>query len=112
MKRTNGNVRLFVIAGLLVGAALALLVSPFASTSPDGLERVAEDEGFADAADEHRLGDSPLADYAVRGVDDERVSTGAAGVIGVLLTFGLATGVVAAVRVLRDRRAPAEAPRA
>ena len=95
------NVKLFVVAGLLLAAALAVFVSPFASSSPDGLERVAEDEGFADTATEHRLGDSPVADYAVDGVDDERVSGGLAGLVGVLVTFGLGVGVFAVLRTLR-----------
>lgn len=94
------NTKLFVVAGLLLGLALAIFVSPFASNSPDGLEKVAAEEGFADSAAEHELGDSPLADYAVDGIDDERVSAGASGLIGVLLTLGVTVGVFAVVRAL------------
>ncbi len=95
------DTKLFVVAGLLVGLALAVFVSPFASSSPDGLEKVAEEEGFADSATEHQLDDSPLADYAVDGVDDESISTGASGLIGVLLTLGVTAGILAIVRTLR-----------
>ena len=101
------NVKLFVVAGLLLAVALAIFVSPFASSSPDGLERVAEDEGFAETAAEHRLDDSPVADYAVDGVDDERVSGGLAGLVGVLVTFGLGVGVFAVLRTLRPSGAGA-----
>lgn len=92
------STKLFVAAGVLLGLALAVFVSPFASSSPDGLERVAEDEGFADSATDHELGDSPLADYGVDGMDDEQLSTAASGLIGVLTTLGLATGVFALAR--------------
>lgn len=100
------NTKLFVTAGVLLGLALAVFVSPFASSSPDGLERVAEDEGFADSSTDHRLGDSPLADYGAEGVDDEELSIAASGLVGVLVTLGLATGVFALAR--RNRATPAE----
>ena len=64
---------------------------------------MAEEEGFGDTADDHHLSDSPLADYGVDGIDDERLSTGASGVVGVLLTFGVGVGVFATVRALRPR---------
>ncbi|MBA2280841.1 MAG: PDGLE domain-containing protein, partial [Acidimicrobiia bacterium] len=70
----------FIAAGLVVALALAGFVSPYDSGAPDGLERVAIDNGFAGEADPHALGDGPTAGYAVRGVDDERLSTGLAGV--------------------------------
>jgi hypothetical protein len=100
----RGNVRLFVIAGLLVGLGLAILVSPFASSQPDGLEKVATEEEFADAAQDHDLADGPLADYGVEGVENERVGTAVAGVIGTLLTFGIGLGLFALVRTLRRRQ--------
>lgn len=79
--------------GLVVALVLAGGVSYYASSAPDGLERVAEDVGFADAAEDSAAADSPLSDYGVSGIDDERVSVGLAGVIGVvvvgLVAFGL-----------------------
>lgn len=99
----SSTVKLFVIAGLLVGLGLALLVSPFASSSPDGLEKVATDEGFDEAARDHDLGRGPLADYGVEGIDDERIGTGVAGVIGTLVTFGIGLGLFAVVRSLRPK---------
>lgn len=99
-RRTAGT-RPFLIAGLLVAIALALFVSPFASSSPDGLEKVSIDQGFDDTAEDHALSDSPVADYGVQGVGDERVSTGLAGLIGVLLTFGIGAGLFG---LLRRRR--------
>ena len=79
----------FVVGGLLVVLALGVFVSPFASSNPDGLEKVAVEKGFDETADDHALDDSPLADYGVRVVGDDRLSTAASGLVGVLLTFGV-----------------------
>lgn len=97
----KANMRYFVVAGILLAAALAIFVSPFASSSPDGLERVAADEGFDGAAEDSAVADSPLADYGVEGIDDERTGTGVAGVVGILATFGLGVGVFGLLRVMR-----------
>ena len=109
MTRRNG----FLLVGLLVALLLAGVVSGFASSSPDGLEKVAQDQGFADTAEDSALSDSPVADYAVEGVEDERLSTGLAGVLGVTVTFVLGLGLFALVRRRGDSPAEpddAEAP--
>ena len=95
----------FVAGGIAVAVLLVTVVAPMASSDPDGLERVAIDEGFADNAEEHALDDSPLADYQVGGVENDRVSTAAAGLVGMAATF-----VLGAVLVLlaRRRRQPAQ----
>lgn len=87
-----------VAAGLLVALVLAGVVSYYASSSPDGLNKVAEDKGFAATAEDHPLEDSPVADYEVRGVSDGRVAGGLAGVLGVVVTFALGGVVFLAVR--------------
>lgn len=97
---------LFVVGGLVVVLGLAFFVSPLASESPDGLERVSIDEGFAETAEEHPLDDGPLADYGVEGVEDEGLSTGLAGVIGVAITFGIGMILFGVLRLLRARRSP------
>ena len=94
----------FVAAGLLVALALAFFVSPEASSKPDGLNKVAIDEGFADEEAAHDLEDGPLAGYGVEGVDDKRLSTGLSGIIGVAVTFALAGGAVLALRLVQGRR--------
>lgn len=101
--------RTFLLAGLLVALLLGGVVSHYASSHPDGLEHVAEQTGFLDSADDHAASDGPLADYAVRGVDDQRLSGGLAGVIGVGVTLLLAGGIALAVRRRADqRREPVE----
>lgn len=88
----------FLGAGLLVALLLAGVVSGFADSDPDGLEKVAEDQGFAETAKDSALADGPLADYTVRGVDDERLSTGLAGVLGVGITFAFGLGLFLLVK--------------
>ncbi|MGW5851381.1 energy-coupling factor ABC transporter permease [Streptomyces sp. NPDC055254] len=83
-----------------LGAALVLagFVSFYASASPDGLEKVAADQGFDQKAEDHAAAESPLADYGVKDVDDERLSGGLAGIIGVGATVAVGTGVFWTVR--------------
>jgi PDGLE domain len=97
----------FIVAGLVVALALAFLVSPEASSEPDGLDKVAIDEGFADAEEAHPLEGLPTAGYAVRGIDDDRLGTGAAGVIGIAVTFTATVGL--ALLVGRRNRRPSTA---
>jgi cobalt/nickel transport protein len=97
------NVKLFVIGGLMVAVGLGVFVSPFASSSPDGLERVAIDKGFIGSAEDHQFSDSPIADYAIDGVDNEKLSTGLSGLIGVLITFGVGLVAFGGLRMWRDR---------
>jgi hypothetical protein len=108
----SSNLRLFLLGGLLVTIGLALVVSGFASSQPDGLEKVATDKGFLETARDHPLADGPLADYAVKGVDNQRVSTGLSGLIGVLVTFGLGLALFALVRALRSRGQDSDPTRA
>jgi cobalt/nickel transport system permease protein len=78
------------MAGLLIALALAA-ASPLASTHPDGLEFVAEQQGFLD----HTLA-SPyqaIPDYVMPGIANEGAATIAAGILGVIVVFLVAIGV-------------------
>ena len=88
----------FLIAGFVLSLFFAGVVSNYASSNPDGLEKVAEDIGFLDSAKEHTNADGLLADYGVKGIENERLSTGAAGVIGVIATAGVSTGLFLILR--------------
>ena len=80
------------VAPTLAALLIALCLSPFASALPDGLEAVmAQYQLLHEAAP---LFVTPLADYQVAGVSSEMLSTGLAGLIGVVLTF-LAAGALA-----------------
>lgn len=90
--------RSILVAGGLVALVLAGAVSYLASGDPDGLEYVAGEEGFAQAARDHLLGDSVLADYG----DLAGIPVGVAGVLGVVVTVGAGLAVFRAVS--RSRR--------
>ena len=88
----------FLISGFVVSLFLAGVVSFYASSNPDGLEKVAEDIGFIETAKDHTYADGALADYGVKGIDNARLSTGAAGVIGVVAPGVISTGLFMVVR--------------
>ena len=91
----------FIAAGFLVAALLAGGASYYASSHPDGLEKVAEDIGFIDAAKDSAVAGSPLADYGIKGIDNARVSGGLAGILGII-----ATGVVGGALFMFIRKKP------
>jgi len=89
-------------AGLAVALVLGVFVSQFASSSPDGLEKVAEDKGFLESAeDKEAWTASPLPDYTVPGVGAEGTSTGLAGLLGTAAMFAVGFGVI---RMVTPRR--------
>jgi cobalt/nickel transport system permease protein/cobalt/nickel transport protein len=92
------STRALVATGLLVALLLAGVVSFYASDSPDGLNRVAEDKGFSDTQRKHASHDSPLAGYGTKGVDDQRLSGGLAGLVGCVVVLALAGGLTFVVR--------------
>ena len=87
-----------VAVGLVLSLVLAGGASYYASSQPDGLEKVAGDIGFLDSAKESAVEDGPLAGYGVAGVDNERISGGLAGVIGVASTAAVSFGLFYALR--------------
>jgi len=89
------------LISFLVCLAVACL-SPLASSSPDGLERVAEDRGFLELGQEAPY--QVIADYVFPGIENEALATILAGIIGTLILFGAAYGL-AWLLTLRRRRA-------
>jgi cobalt/nickel transport protein len=110
--------RTFLLIGLFVALVLAGVVSSFASGAPDGLDSVAREGCTFDSSGgitggdciarreaENQTADSPLADYGIRGIGNGYLSTGLAGVTGVLVTLGLGYGLF---WLARRRRSPAD----
>lgn len=95
MKISN---RRFYAGIILISALLAGGVSYYASSSPDGLEKVAEDVGFIETAQDHSFGDFTLADYGFKGLESARLSVGFAGLIGVAATALMALGLFRLIR--------------
>jgi cobalt/nickel transport system permease protein len=79
-----------LIGGSVIALALAIL-SPLASSHPDGLEWVAEQKGFLDVAKGAFYNIMP--DYAVPGISDPNLATIAAGILGAIIVFGVAIGI-------------------
>jgi len=92
--------RRFTILALAVAICLGAALSPLASRSPDGLERVAREQRIDGLARTHR---APVSGYAFPGLGDARVATALAGLTGVLGVFVLGAAVVTLAR----RRRPA-----
>jgi PDGLE domain len=108
----HASIRLFAAVGLSLAIGLAFFLSPYASSSPDGLNRVAGDEGFDDTAQVSAVQDSsPIPGYAFPGIGDEKLAKAVAGFIGTLGVFAVGSGIAYVVR-RRDPAARAAAPTA
>ena len=84
----------FVLVGLGISLLAALLLSPLASTHPDGLKKAAQVHGFAEKGAAFKLWKfAPLADYALPWVKHKRVSTAISGIAGTLAIFFLSWGI-------------------
>jgi cobalt/nickel transport system permease protein len=85
----------WIIGGIAI-TLLVVLVSPFASGFPDGLEWVAGENGFLDTAV-----DAPfqlLPDYTIPALGETGLSTILAGVIGALVVAAIAFGLAHLLR--------------
>jgi cobalt/nickel transport system permease protein len=77
-------------AGLAVAVLLAI-ASPLASAFPDGLEKVAEENGFIDTAQSSSY--QLIPDYIFPGIANEALATILAGIVGVAIVFGVTLAV-------------------
>jgi hypothetical protein len=93
------TMRRFTLLAAALAVGLALAASPFASSSPDGLERVAGDRAFLDRGRLAPVQESaPAPGYALPGIADGRLATGLAGFAGTLVVLGLGWAVTGAAR--------------
>jgi hypothetical protein len=90
-----------IIWGVFAAFILAISLSPFASQHPDGLERVAEDQGFIGRETTGEGAGAPMADYHIPGVKNEKMATALAGAAGVIIVFVVGYG---AARMLQKRK--------
>lgn len=75
---------------LILSLVAASVISLFASSHPDGLERVLEDHEVPVA--EEVSFTAPMPDYVLPGIEQPAISASLAGVTGMLLTLGAAWG--------------------
>lgn len=92
--------------GILIGGSILALVlailSPLASSHPDGLEWVAEQKGFLDAAKDSVY--TIIPDYTMPGISNTTLATIIAGIIGTVIVFGISFGVAHAEKKVKKQR--------
>ncbi len=99
-----------ILVGIAVAVALVIFLAPNANADPDGLEKVAAEQGIDSGARDHDLAGGPLADYTVRGVENRHAGTRIAGLLGVAVTFALGAGIASVVRRSRRPQSPPAPP--
>jgi cobalt/nickel transport protein len=93
---------ILIAVGIAIGLFITLF-SPWASSEPDGLERVAEDKEFIEEGKDPPY--QVIADYAFPGVENERVATILAGIVGVLIVAAVSLGIGLGLWTLSRSRA-------
>jgi cobalt/nickel transport system permease protein len=78
------------VGGLLIAVLLAVL-SPLASAHPDGLEWVADKNGFLEAARNPIY--QIIPDYVFPGITNKAFATILAGILGVVIVFCVVLGI-------------------
>ncbi|MCJ7710983.1 MAG: PDGLE domain-containing protein [Chloroflexi bacterium] len=86
-EKTSQRGRWWWVAGVAIAALVVVVLAPLASRDPDGLERVAADQGFIDRASNFFSG--ILSGYEIPGISDPAVSTIVSGLIGVAIVVGV-----------------------
>jgi hypothetical protein len=87
----------------LIISLLIAVLSPLASSSPDGLEKVAENKGFIGLAQSAPF--QVIADYVFPGIENEVVATILAGLLGTIVIFGVVYGIGWLIKSRRTERA-------
>jgi len=93
-------------AAVITVAVVAAVISQFASSSPDGLARVADNQGIEASSDAPTTTGSIFADYATRGIDNEQLSLAVAGLAGAMLAGAVGTGLLLSSRAGRESASP------
>lgn len=81
----------FLIIAIFLSVLVAGGLSSFASSSPDGLEKVSADKGLDANVTDSAVSGSIFADYSVSGLEN---STWLAGIIGLAITALLGIALV------------------
>ena len=71
---------------LYLAVLIAVLAALFASRNPDGLDKVSQMLGFAGKGTENA---AIMTGYSIGFLGESGLSTAAAGIAGVLITFGI-----------------------
>lgn len=90
VKFSDKTTIIVVITGIVISVLVATFLSPFASTFPDGLEKVAQRFGFAEKATE--VINSKffvIKDYSISFTDNEFWKGALAGLFGVFIVLAV-----------------------
>ena len=87
------GIGVIIAAGLALSLLLAGVVSFYASSEPDGLNKVAADHGLDKFAQDSANAGLPTAGYDIAGIDNDRLSGGLAGILGVVVVLALGFGL-------------------
>lgn len=77
----------WILGGIGISVVVVVAAAFLASSDPDGLERVAGDQGIIGRAQDALY--AILPDYTIPGIDDPVVSTILSGVVGIAIVFGI-----------------------
>lgn len=88
-RRTPTNERKTILAyGIIIILGMLILIVPYASKMPDGLERVARSLGFEYKEEVRHAISTPLSGYKFPGFESAAAASIVAGVTGVVAVFG------------------------
>ena len=96
MSPKKGSQNRLIFWGVFLALTVAVFLSPWASSLPDGLERVAGNLGFTEKSGQSGLTlwrHSPLPDYKLPGILNEGWGTALSGFLGTLALVGLGWGL-------------------
>jgi cobalt/nickel transport protein len=89
----------FVWVGLGVALLVALFLSPFASTSPESLEKIAEAKRVSETTKAWKFWKyAPFSDYTLPWVKNTKISTALSGLAGTLAIFSITIGIAKLIR--------------
>lgn len=98
------NIKRVAVAVFVTAVLVAAVFSPWASSLPDGLEKVAIEKGFVHKGEGKGIGPAFIPDYLFPGIENQALATSVAGVLGTLVVFGLAYKFAGGSRRAEDRR--------
>ena len=82
-----------IFVAIIIALFCAVILSPFASETPDGLEKVAEEKSFIEQGEREPIIYAPVPDYVFPWIKSEGMATATAGAFGTLIMFFLVYGI-------------------
>ena len=85
----------------LVFCLILVTIAPLASSSPDGLEKVAEDKNFISTTEKAPF--EVFTDYIFPGIDNEALATILVGWLGTLLLFAMVYSLAWVIKIWKGK---------